>query len=130
MCSTVQEQITTCGQNAIVKIGERTNIRPQKPAFGIWESIYHDCVYQYRLVYFVTCVIYALCLVSCALPLLVPTLAEGGGIRISDLVCFGHPYCHCEASPLPPPQKSMCSLRTLVLFPLCRCMEVWGILNW
>ena len=30
MCSTVQEQITTCGQNAIVKIGERTNIRPQK----------------------------------------------------------------------------------------------------
>ena len=25
MCSTVQEQITTCGQNAIVKIGERTN---------------------------------------------------------------------------------------------------------
>ena len=31
MCSTVQEQITTCGQNAIVKIGERTNIRPQKP---------------------------------------------------------------------------------------------------
>ena len=29
MCSTVQEQITTCGQNAIVKIGERTNIRPQ-----------------------------------------------------------------------------------------------------
>ena len=32
MCSTVQEQITTCGQNAIVKIGERTNIRPQKRA--------------------------------------------------------------------------------------------------
>ena len=30
MCSTVQEQITMCGQNAIVKIGERTNIRPQK----------------------------------------------------------------------------------------------------
>ena len=30
MCSTVQEQITTCGQNAIVKIGERANIRPQK----------------------------------------------------------------------------------------------------
>ena len=30
MCSTVQEQITTCGQNAIVKIGERTNIRPQQ----------------------------------------------------------------------------------------------------
>ena len=30
MCSTVQEQITTCGQNAIVKSGERTNIRPQK----------------------------------------------------------------------------------------------------
>ena len=30
MCSTVQEQITTCGQNAIVKIGERINIRPQK----------------------------------------------------------------------------------------------------
>ena len=30
MCSTVQEQITTCGQNAFVKIGERTNIRPQK----------------------------------------------------------------------------------------------------
>ena len=30
MCSTVQEQITACGQNAIVKIGERTNIRPQK----------------------------------------------------------------------------------------------------
>ena len=30
MRSTVQEQITTCGQNAIVKIGERTNIRPQK----------------------------------------------------------------------------------------------------
>ena len=30
MCSTVQEQITTCGQNAIVKIGEQTNIRPQK----------------------------------------------------------------------------------------------------
>ena len=56
MCSTVQEQITTCGQNAIVKIGERTNIRPQKPfknlllqnqkacdfetwyvAFGMWD---------------------------------------------------------------------------------------------
>ena len=33
MCSTVQEQITTCGQNAIVKIGERTNIRPQKATF-------------------------------------------------------------------------------------------------
>ena len=33
MCSTVQEQITTCGQNAIVKIGERTNIRPQKANF-------------------------------------------------------------------------------------------------
>ena len=32
MCSTVQEQITTCGRNAIVKIGERTNIRPQKHA--------------------------------------------------------------------------------------------------
>ena len=30
MCSTVQTQITTCGQNAIVKIGERTNIRPQQ----------------------------------------------------------------------------------------------------
>ena len=35
MCSTVQEQITTCGQNAFVKIGERTNIRPQKNEF-IW----------------------------------------------------------------------------------------------
>ena len=34
MCSTVQEQITTCGQNAIVKIGERTNIRPQKVNAG------------------------------------------------------------------------------------------------
>ena len=34
MCSTVQEQITTCGQNAIVKIGERTNIRPQK-GYGV-----------------------------------------------------------------------------------------------
>ena len=33
MCSTVQEQITTCGQNTIVKIGERTNIRPQKSTF-------------------------------------------------------------------------------------------------
>ena len=33
MCSTVQEQITTCGQNAIVKIGERTNIRPQKSKY-------------------------------------------------------------------------------------------------
>ena len=31
MCSTVQERISTCGRNAIVKIGERTNIRPQKP---------------------------------------------------------------------------------------------------
>ena len=30
MCSTVQERISTCGRNAIVKIGERTNIRPQK----------------------------------------------------------------------------------------------------
>ena len=30
MCSTVQERITTCGRNAIVKLGERTNIRPQK----------------------------------------------------------------------------------------------------
>ena len=35
MCSTVQEQITTCGQNSIVKIGERTNIRPQKPDSAI-----------------------------------------------------------------------------------------------
>ena len=35
MCSTVQEQITTCSQNAIVKIGERTNIRPQK--WGSWD---------------------------------------------------------------------------------------------
>ena len=35
MCSTVQEQITTCGQNAIVKIGERTNIRPQKRDGGV-----------------------------------------------------------------------------------------------
>ena len=34
MCSTVQEQITTCGQNAIVKIGERTNIRPQRVLMG------------------------------------------------------------------------------------------------
>ena len=33
MCSTVQEQITTCGQNAIVNIGERTNIRPQKGGY-------------------------------------------------------------------------------------------------
>ena len=40
MCSTVQEQITTCGQNAIVKIGERTNIRPQK--YFIW-----TCIWQY-----------------------------------------------------------------------------------
>ena len=36
MCSTVQEQITTCGQNAIVKIGERTNIRPQKWKSKFW----------------------------------------------------------------------------------------------
>ena len=51
MCSTVQEQITTCGQNAIVKIGERTNIRPQKSirtqafwGFYLWlnEEIEHD----------------------------------------------------------------------------------------
>ena len=35
MCSTVQEQITTCGQNAIVKIGERTNIRPQKSSWKL-----------------------------------------------------------------------------------------------
>ena len=39
MCSTVQEQIPTCGQNAIVKIGERTNIRPQKQ-FSHWTSTY------------------------------------------------------------------------------------------
>ena len=37
MCSTVQEQITTCGQNAIVKIGERTNIRPQQ--IEIFENV-------------------------------------------------------------------------------------------
>ena len=37
MCSTVQEQITTCGQNAIVKIGERTNIRPQ--TLGQFENL-------------------------------------------------------------------------------------------
>ena len=35
MCSTVQEQISTCGQNAIVKIGERTNIRPQKQCYNV-----------------------------------------------------------------------------------------------
>ena len=35
MCSTVQERITTCGLNAIVKIGERTNIRPQKSVFRL-----------------------------------------------------------------------------------------------
>ena len=35
MCSTVQEQITTCGQNAIVNIGERTNIRPQKGVLAV-----------------------------------------------------------------------------------------------
>ena len=40
MCSTVQEQITTCSQNAIVKIGERTNIRPQK-----WDI--HACEITY-----------------------------------------------------------------------------------
>ena len=39
MCSTVQEQITTCGQNAIVKIGERTNIRPQKADLAVMESL-------------------------------------------------------------------------------------------
>ena len=38
MCSTVQEQITTCGQNAIVKIGERTNIRPQKQGRIYWRD--------------------------------------------------------------------------------------------
>ena len=38
MCSTVQEQITTCGQNAIVKIGERTNIRPQKGGWRVGEG--------------------------------------------------------------------------------------------
>ena len=41
MCSTVQEQITTCGQNAIVKIGERTNIRPQK--YQTSESVTELC---------------------------------------------------------------------------------------
>ena len=40
MCSTVQEQIATCGQNAIVKIGERTNIRPQKWSKNIVYRIY------------------------------------------------------------------------------------------
>ena len=41
MCSTVQEQITTCGQNAIVEIGERTNIRPQKQHVHLfcWEHL-------------------------------------------------------------------------------------------
>ena len=46
MCSTVQEQITTCGQNAIVKIGERTNIRPQKYAiqsYGYINSLGTRC---------------------------------------------------------------------------------------
>ena len=42
MCSTVQEQITTCGQNAIVKIGERTNIHPQKLDFSRWYTIAND----------------------------------------------------------------------------------------
>ena len=32
----MQEQITTCGQNAIVKIGERTNIRPQKQFLAVY----------------------------------------------------------------------------------------------
>ena len=41
MCSTVQEQITTRGQNAFVKIGERTNIRPQKQNK---KSVFLGCV--------------------------------------------------------------------------------------
>ena len=44
MCSTVQEQITTCGQNAIVKIGERTNIRPQKWQAKTTGAKYHKYV--------------------------------------------------------------------------------------
>ena len=45
MCSTVQEQITTCGQNAIVKIGERTNIRPQKGHSDLIETLM-KCAYN------------------------------------------------------------------------------------
>ena len=53
MCSTVQEQITTCGQNAIVKIGERTNIRPQKRSlnfrgFTVWLAGWH-CLEYFRI---------------------------------------------------------------------------------
>ena len=44
MCSTVQEQITTCGQNAIVKIGERTNIRPQKHAICLKDYGLQSCL--------------------------------------------------------------------------------------
>ena len=59
MCSTVQEQITTCGQNAIVKIGERTNIRPQKVMYSACLSLkekYHwDTCYMLRKSYTMAC---------------------------------------------------------------------------
>ena len=49
MCSTVQEQITTCGQNAIVKIGERTNIRPQKlPVNKSYSLCWYGHIYPTR----------------------------------------------------------------------------------
>ena len=38
MCSTVQEGITTCGRNAIVKIGERITSVPKKAKIGNWDG--------------------------------------------------------------------------------------------